>query len=308
MTRRTELSTRRLPILNTEMAEGPSETRSDSPAGQVSAAAQAPLGVLSIHIDGTRCRVACPFCYLGARDGHTDAVLDVVAVTEALQRLSYREVAIAVSEPVAAALPVVAAVRAAARAPLSITTTMTVAVQHPSLFDGVARVNLSVDPHKGRVSTARMARFAAALKRRHPALELVLVVSLSTPEFAEELLGGLLDELVALEAVDRVALNGLKPPPPWCDRAFWLHALHRLRPLLARALDRRLFLDCYVAARILGVGPCPARPDLSPAPSGLAFRGCVYQAAPDFVAADAATLARRLVGFTAPAACPFPIT
>ena len=55
---------------------------------------------------------------------------------------------------------------------------------------------------------------------------------------------------------------------------------------------RRLFLDCYVAARILGLGGCPARADLSPAaPAAAAFRSCVYQPAPDFVAADALTLA-----------------
>jgi hypothetical protein len=39
----------------------------------------------------------------------------------------------------------------------------------------------------------------------------------------------------------------------------------------------------------------------------MAFRSCVYQAAPDFVAADAVTLAGRLERFAAPAACPFPI-
>jgi hypothetical protein len=146
-----------------------------------------------------------------------------------------------------------------------------------------------------------------------------LIVSLTTPEFAARLTDGLLAELVDAPDVDKVALNALKPPPPWCDRAFWLQALARLRPLLERALDRRLFLDCYVAARILRLGGCPARADLSPAPapapalassptgSGVAFRACVYQPAPDFVAADTDALAARLRGFTPPPVCPFPI-
>jgi hypothetical protein len=62
-----------------------------------------------------------------------------------------------------------------------------------------------------------------------------------------------------------------------------------------------------VAARLLGIGDCPARADLAPAAGGVAFRSCVYQPAPDFVTDDAATLAARLDGFSAPAACPFPI-
>jgi len=104
--------------------------------------------------------------------------------------------------------------------------------------------------------------------------------------------------------VDRVALNALKPPPPWCDRAFWLRTCARIAPLLAEHLDRRLFLDCYVAARILQLGGCPARPDVSP---GREFRSCVYQAAPDFRFATVGELAERLANFTAPAVCPFPI-
>jgi hypothetical protein len=134
------------------------------------------------------------------------------------------------------------------------------------------------------------------------------VVTLDTPAFAARLVdGGLLAALVALPSVDKVALNALKPPPPWCDRAFWMRALARLEPLLARALDTRLFLDCYVAARLLQLGGCPARPDLSPAPGGVAFRACVYQPAPDFVVADVPSLAARLDGFSAPATCPFSI-
>jgi hypothetical protein len=265
------------------------------------------LGTLSIHLDGVPCRVGCAFCYLGARnDG--PAAPDVGLLTDALGRLRYDEVAVALSEPLAPALPLLAAIVAAARAPLAVTTTLQLARQSPSLFTGVARANLSVDPAKGAVDVARIADTAAVLKAQHPALEIVLITSLATPEFARRLVDDrLLAALVDLPAVDKVALNALKPPPDWCDRAFWLRTLARLQPLLARTLDTRLFLDCYVAARLLGLGGCPARADLSPAKAGVAFRGCVYQPAPDFVAADAVTLARRLEHFSPPAACPFPI-
>src|SRR5437868_5658497 len=88
---------------------------------------------------------------------------------------------------------------------------------------------------------------------RH-APDVALLVSLVSPEFATRLIDdGLLGALVDLPAVDRVALNGLKPPPRWCRRSFWMAAASRLRPLLARALDHKLFLDCYVAARIFGL-------------------------------------------------------
>ena len=192
---------------------------------------------------------------------------------------------------------------------MAVTTTPQLAGRAPELFAGVARANLSIDSHKGVVEPARVEALAAALRAAHPALEVVLLATLDTPAFAARLVdGGLLGELVALPSVDKVALNALKPPPAWCDRAFWMRALGRLEPLLARALDTRLFLDCYVAARLVGLGGCPARADLSPAAGGLAFRGCVYQPAPDFVAADAPSLAARLDGFTPPAACPFAIT
>jgi hypothetical protein len=265
------------------------------------------LGTLSIHLEGAPCPVGCAFCYLGARsDG--PAALDPAMLAEALARLRYDEVAVALSQPLASARPLLATIVAAARAPVAVTTTMAIARRAPSLLAGVARVNLSVDPAKGAVDAGRIEALARALKARHPRLEVVLIASLATPEFAARLVdGGLLATLVDLPSVDKVALNGLKPPPPWCDRHFWLRTLAALGPLLARALDRRLFLDCYVAARLLGLGGCPARADLAPASGGVAFRGCVYQAAPDFVAADAQTLAARLGRFVPPAACPFPI-
>ena len=127
------------------------------------------------------------------------------------------------------------------------------------------------------------------------------------PVAAQLVDGALLEALLELPDVDKVALNALKPPPSWCGREFWMRALGTLRPVLEHHLDRKLFLDCWVAARLLGLGGCPARADLTPAAGGLAFRGCVYSPAPDFIAAGAAELTRKLTGFTPPASCPFPI-
>lgn len=265
------------------------------------------VGTLSIHLDGGPCRMGCRFCYLGARTEPAGR-LRLPLVEEALARLAYDELAVAVSEPLDEAAPRLRALVAAARAPVTVTTTPQLARRAPELFAGVARVNLSVDSHKGVVAPAALEALAAALRAAHPALEVVLLATLDTPPFAARLVdGGLLAALVDLPSVDKVALNALKPPPDWCDRAFWMRALATLAPLLDRALERRLFLDCWVAARLVGLGGCPARADLAPAAGGLAFRSCVYQAAPDFVAADAGTLAARLDGFGAPAACPFPI-
>ncbi len=262
------------------------------------------LGTLSIHLDGRPCGVGCAFCYLGARaDG--GGRLRLPLVTEALAALRYDELAVAVSD--AGDAEALRALVAAARAPVAVTTTLALAARAPSLFDGVARLNLSVDSYKGW-EPERIGALAERLRAAHPQLDIVLLATLDTPELAARLVDdGLLAALVDLPAVDKVALNALKPPPPWCDRAFWMRALARLRPLLARALDTRLFLDCWVAARLLGLGSCPARADLSPAAGGVAFRSCVYQRQPDFVADNAAALAARLDGFAAPAACPFPI-
>lgn len=277
----------------------------------LSTRAPASLGVLSVHLDGERCRVGCEFCYLGARTDGGASAMDLELLVRAVDALSWDELAVAVSEPAEAAAPALARLFALAHRrerPLAITTTCQIAAAHPELLDGAARVNLSVDPRKGPVDPARLDALARRLHTRAPGLDVVLIVSLTTPEFAARLIdGGLLAELVELEGIDKVALNALKPPPPWCDRAFWLGACAALAPLLARALDRRLFLDCYVAARILGLGGCPARADLSPAPAGLAFRACVYQPAAEWIGADPAELARRLRDFEPPASCPFPI-
>ena len=267
------------------------------------------LGTLSIHLDGGPCRVGCDFCYLGQRTEAAPERVHLPLVADALGTLRYQELAVAVSEPLEEAAPRLRALLAAARAPVAVTTTPQLARRAPELFAGVARVNLSIDSYKGVVEPARVETLAAALRAAHPALEVVLLATLDTPAFAARLVDeGLLAALVALPSVDKVGLNALKPPPPWCDRAFWMRALGRLEPLLARALEKRLFLDCYVAARLLHLGSCPARADLSPAAGGVAFRSCVYQPAPDFVAADAPSLAVRLDGFVPPAACPFAIT
>lgn len=363
------MALRRLPVIDSPVAAGataadaravvnsqqipvdtPSVIQKDANSATGSSPAQVGqfgLGVLSVHFEGGRCRVACPFCYLGERAGdagHT--LLDSEAlVSEALDRLPYRELAIALSEPVDLVLPLLrrlVAVAAGRGKPVAITTTLAVArALPPEALSGVTRLNLSIDPWKGQLAAAfgqvEAADVQAALRRLPQGLdgtrtERVLIVTLSTPRFAEQVRDRLLAELLALPEVDRVALNALKPPPGWCDRAFWLKTLHTIRPLLREHLDRRLFLDCYVAARLLGIGGCPARPDLSPAPRtvadldtgldpdlhtdrgaelgrrGVAFRSCVYQREADFVVASADELAARLHRFTPPERCPFPIT
>ncbi|MCS6913097.1 MAG: hypothetical protein RMK29_01755 [Myxococcales bacterium] len=275
------------------------------------------LGVLSVHLDGGRCRVGCPFCYLGRRTGRATGGLDVDLLDQMLATLPYREIALALSEPVEPVLPVlerIARTAAARGRLLAVTTTpQVVAALPPGSLTGVGRLSLSLDPwkgpEKGLLDGAWAARAAATARAAYSG-EIVLIVTLSTRQFAQQLLDGLLGELLALAEVDRVALNAVKPPPPWCNRRFWLFALSRIAPLLRQHLDRRLFLDCYVAARLLGLGSCPARPDLSPAPdgvAGVAFRGCVYQPAPDYVTASASDLCERLKTFCPPAVCPFPI-
>jgi hypothetical protein len=316
----------------------------------------AQLGVLSIHFEGGRCRVACPFCYLGKRAGQAQGDLDIDLVVQLLQQLPYREVAVSLSEPIEPVLPALARIIATAQAlrrPVAVTTTLAVAAQiEVAALAGISRLNLSVDPwKKGPSSAASVPPSAspgklrvlhadadaesrplasadpatplhpeelladlALVAARLPKAERVLIVSLSTQRFAEQLWDGLLAQLLTHPAVDRVALNALKPPPSWCDRVFWLRALQRLGPLLQQHLDRRLFLDCYVAARILGIGGCPARPDLSPSSSEeaaqgrLAFRGCVYQSRPDHIVDSASDLTARLQQFVPPAECPFPVS
>ncbi len=279
------------------------------------------LGVLSVHFDGGRCHVRCPFCYLGEREGTAQSGLPVDLLCEALTALPYDELAIALSEPIA---PVLSPLRrlvdtaAALGRRVTVTTTISAATALPeSAWQGISRLNLSIDPLKGQyrapVGDVVPSDIAEALRRLPKPLEKVLIVTLVSEAFAEQLTSGLLAALVSVAEVDRVALSGLKPPPPCCTADFWLRMLARLGPLLRDHLDKRLFLDCYVAARILKVGGCPARPDLSPTSKeeanrgALAFRSCVYQPQADFAVTTAADLSRRLEAFAAPAVCPFPI-
>jgi hypothetical protein len=277
------------------------------------------VGTLSVHLEGARCRVGCTFCYLGQRDddgaGDDDSafagpLLD--RILEHLGVLRYDELAIAISEPAeraASALRGIVGAAAARAIPVAVTTTLAVAARHTALVaqPGVRRISLSVDPDKGSVAPERIAGVVGRIRAVAPEIEVVLLVSLVSPAFTETLCDGLLAALVDLPSVDAVALNALKPPPPWCDRAFVMATLRRLQPLFARALDTRLHLDCWIAARLLRIGPCPARADLTPATGGrLAFRSCVYQPAADFIAADALTTRARLATFEPPARCPWP--
>ncbi len=279
------------------------------------------LGVLSVHFDGGRCHVRCPFCYLGEREGTAQSGVPVDLLSETLALLPYQELAIALSEPIGPALGPLAALTAVAQQRgkrVTITTTVAAALALPeTAWQGIGRLNLSVDPQKGQwqapVGQVVPSDLAGALRLLPKSVEKVLIVTLSSEAFAEQLLSGLLAELVALPEVDRVALSGLKPPPPWCDSKFWLRSLSRLGGLLREQLDKRLFLDCYVAARILHLGGCPARPDLSPTSKEessrgrVAFRSCVYQPRADWVVESADTLAQQLADFAVPARCPFPI-
>ena len=279
------------------------------------------LGVLSVHFDGGRCHVRCAFCYLGVREGTAQSGVPVELLCASLEQLPYQELAIALSEPVEPVLPtlrrLVDVVTEHGRL-VTVTTTIAGALCLPQLaWQGIGRLNVSFDPQKGQkkaaVGLVSPQDVAEALRLIPAEVEKVLIVTLSSQAFAEELWSGLLAALVALPEVDRVALSGLKPPPPWCDSSYWLRSLARIGGLLREHLDQRLFLDCYVAARILKVGGCPARPDLSPTSKEessrgrLAFRSCVYQPRADFVVESAEALAVQLADFAAPERCPFPI-
>jgi len=263
------------------------------------------LGTLGFHLDWRPCRVGCEYCYLGARPAAGERSLAPALAAEIVAGAAARDVAVAVSEPARRWRHGIEAIAAAARArglPLAITTTAAVVASDPWVLDGASRLTLSVDPAKGEVDLAELSATLGAAAR--PGLEIVALVSLVSPDFCRALGAGLLERLLAIPALDAVALNGLKPPPPWCDRRFWLRFLDGIRPLLATHLHRRLHLDCYVNARILGLGPCPAKPDVA---AGREFRACVYQRLPDLVFADAGELQRHTAGYQPPALCPFPI-
>ncbi len=276
------------------------------------------LGTLGLHLEGLPCRVGCSFCYLGARarpeTGEDELDPDTAAAIVAAAPAT--GVAVAVSEPASrwrAALDAVKAAAARRGIPVALTTTPAVIARDSWVLDGCRTLNLSIDPEKGPKKGPKkgpgsvlVASLRRALRRAFlpPGLEVVGLVSLASRDFADRLAEGLLAELVAEPAFAFIGLNGLKPPPPWCDRAFWLRFLARIRPLLDVHLHRRLHLDCYVSARILGLGACPKKPDVT---AGREFRACVYQARPDFIFADAADLAARTAAYEAPPTCPFAI-
>ena len=305
-----------LPVLG---AQRDHVSHSGSGAGDGKLAAN--LGVLSIHFDGGRCHVRCPFCYLGEREGTAQSGVPLDLLRAAIETLPYEELAIALSEPIGPALePLRQLVGIASSCGRLVTVTTTIAAAlsfPPAAWQGIGRLNLSIDPLKGQfrapAGNVTPEDVAEALRQLPLGVEKVLIVTLSSESFAEALWTGLLASLVQLPEVHRVALSGLKPPPPWCNTDYWLRSLARIGGLLREQLDKRLYLDCYVAARILKVGGCPARPDLSPTSKEessfgrLAFRSCVYQPRADFLVESGADLADRLAGFTAPAQCPFPI-
>jgi len=275
------------------------------------------LGTLGFHLDGRPCRVGCSFCYLGVRAPASDASLAPELAAAIATAAPARDLAVAISEPAQrwrSGLTALAEAASRRGMGLAVTTTPDVVKSDPWVVEGCTRLTLSIDPEKRGllrlsreapvedVDVAALGRTLAALVR--PGLEVVGLVSLASEAFCARLAGGLLADLLALPQLDAVALNGLKPPPPWCDRAFWLRFLAQIRPLLDRHLGRRLHLDCYVNARILGLSSCPAKPDVT---AGREFRACVYQREPDFVFSDAADFARRTAGYVAPAVCPFPI-
>ncbi len=263
------------------------------------------LGTLGFHLDGRPCRVGCSFCYLGARPAAGERALDPHVAAAIVAEAPARDVAVAISEPAARWRAGLDAIVGAARRRglgVAVTTTPQVALADPWVTAGATRLTMSVDPAKGEDCFEVCAEAAARVRR--PGLEIVALPSLVSPEFCARLAGGGVAELLAAPAIDAVALNGLKPPPAWCDRGFWLQFLLALRPLLDLHLGRRLHLDCYVAARILGLGACPGKPDVA---AGREFRSCVYQARPDFVFTDAADLTARTAEFVVPGACPFVI-
>lgn len=265
------------------------------------------LGTLSFHLDGAICRVNCEYCYLGARPGPRGGArsLDAALMEELIKTLPYKEVAVSLSEPAEMWAHGLKAVIRAARnrdKPVAVTTTLAVARNHIGMLSEATRVNLSVDPAKGPVNVRVIAALSKDLNL--PSREVSLIVTLSSPTFCDQLASGMLQQFLELPTVDAVALNGIKPPPPWLDKAYWLQFLSRIQPLVDRYLDRRLFSDCYVHARILGLGPCPGRPDISP---GAEFRSCVYQKMPDFEFQAPEELAAKVADYLPPAVCPFKI-
>ena len=276
------------------------------------------LGTLSIHLDGARLRVGCNFCYLGARRATAPAggaqapTLRLPLVAEALGAAALRRAGRGrLASRWTRRRRGSRALVAAARAPVAVTTTPQLARRarrRAVRRRGAASTCRSTrDKGVGRAG-ARSRRWRRRCKPRHPGLEVVLIATLDTPRIrdAASSTTGSWRRWSTLPAVDKVALNALKPPPPWCDRAL-LDARAGAAAAAARRArsTQRLFLDCYVAARLLAARRLPGarRPVAGGGRRRLSL--CVYQPAADFVAGRCArsTPAR----FAPPVECPFPI-
>lgn len=262
------------------------------------------LDVLSVHLTAAPCHVGCEFCYLGARLPLSPAArLDPSLIAAILGGIACREVAVALNEAddeSARALQVIAGRARELSCMISLTTTPQVILARPMLAEGITRLTLSVDARKGVYRARELGPVLAAIRGR--ARELILMVTLDSPTFAEELLQTELLELLKLPEVDCIALNALKPLPAWCGRDFWLAFCARAAPLLKRYLGTRLFLDCTVMSGFLGLGECPGRADISPGPE---FRRCVYQSVADFSFTDHADFINKIKNITPLDICPF---
>ena len=145
------------------------------------------LGVLSVHFDGGRCHVRCPFCYLGEREGTAQSGVPVDLLSETLALLPYQELAIALSEPIGPALGPLAALTAVAQQRgkrVTITTTVAAALALPeTAWQSIGRLNLSVDPQKGQwqapVGQVVPSDLAGALRLLPKSVEKVLIVTLA---------------------------------------------------------------------------------------------------------------------------------
>ena len=163
------------------------------------------LGVLSIHFEGGRCRVNCPFCYLGKRAGTAlppplgetgDGAFEAL-IAAAIAELPYSEVAVALSEPVEPVLPVLRRLaEAGARRgrAVALTTTIAVAMALPeAVLSRFARLNLSIDPFKGQLAgpagqvAAAEVQEVLAGERGRARVGLGLIAPLSRPRTAPTL-------------------------------------------------------------------------------------------------------------------------
>src|SRR5262249_28729633 len=157
------------------------------------------------------CRVGCSFCYLGARTPATERALEPQLLADIVEELPAREIAVAVSEPARrwrSGLSALAEAATRKGVHLSFTTTPDVVAEDPWVLDGATRVPFSLDPAKtrpdapiplkprraGGIDFATLDRALAECARRE-GLEVIGLVSLTTPDLASTLADGLLGEL-----------------------------------------------------------------------------------------------------------------